>query len=399
MINKHLNRYYNAEHKYPACCSLHSTFSFVVLTLFINFPISVLGTNLRVSLNYFDTIKSQKFIEGVYSTVSEGVSQVKRNVKRLDEVDTLYIQPNLYNYAAMLQNTNYWQFYRLSAEDGRGNHQQIDISPRSSVKVGPYFGWRWLFLGYTFDVGSMGKATQNTEFSLSLYSAKIGGDFVYIRNKGDFEIGKVKGFPGVRNHSLKGTTFNGMKAYSTMLNVYYIFNNRRFSYPAAYAQSTVQRISAGSFILGLRYDHHKIHFDYHQLPESLRYTSTGKELLMDAMKLDKIHYYNASLSFGYAYNWVIARNLLFNISLMPAVGYKKTKGEPWEKEVLIDDIRSLNFDFTTRAGLVWNNSKYYAGASFINYIYGYKRTYFNFRNSINYLNFYVGFNFHSRSKK
>ena len=67
-----------------------------------------------------------------------------------------------------------------------------------------------------------------------------------------------------------------------------------------------------------------------------------------------------------------------------------------EKEVLIDDIRSLNFDFTTRAGLVWNNSKYYIGTSFINYIYGYNRGYFNLRNSISYLNFYVGFNFHQR---
>lgn len=376
-----------------------SFISEIIFLLLISNPLSCWSTGISTYI-LGDSIQIDDVRDKWLFNVSDGVDKVKRGVKRgvkrLQEVDTLYIQPNLYNYAAMVQNTNYWQKYRFTAEDNRGNHQQIEISPRSSFKIGPYFGWRWLFLGYTFDVGNIGKATQNTEFSLSLYSAKIGGDLVIIRNKSDFEIGNTKGFRGVNRNQLKGTPFNGLKAYSTMVNIYYIFNHRKFSYPAAYAQSTIQRISAGSFILGLRYDHHKIHFDYRQLPQSLLFTPGGNELLMDEMKMDKIHYYNASLSFGYSYNWVIARNLLLNLSLTPAIGYKKTKGEPWEKDVLIDDIKSFNIDFTSRAGLVWNNSKYYIGTSFINYIYGYNRGYFNLRNSISYLNFYVGFNFHQR---
>lgn len=344
-----------------------------------------------------DSVQSPGLARELLSTVSEGVAEVKRKVKKLDDVDTLYIEPNHFNYAAMLQNTNYWQHYRLRAKNDVGNYQEIDVAPRSSVKVGPYFGWRWLFLGYTFDVGSIGRATRNTEFNLSIYTSKIGGDFMYIRNKADFKLGRVKGFAGVNSGAFDGHDFNGMKAYSTMANVYYVFNHRRFSYPAAYAQSTVQRISAGSFILGLRYDHHKIHFDHRQLPAALLHTPQGKPALFDAMKIGTINYYNAGLSLGYAYNWVIARNLLFNISLMPAIGYKKTKGEPWDKKVLLDDVRTFNFDFTSRAALVWNNTRYYAGASFVNYVYGYNRAYFHFRNSISYLNFYFGLNF-SRKK-
>ena len=344
-----------------------------------------------------DSVQSSGFAHELITSMSEGVAQVKQRVKKLDDVDTLYIEPNHFNYAAMLQNTNYWQHYRLRAKGSAGNYQQIDISPRSSVKVGPYFGWRWLFLGYTFDVGSIGKATRNTEFNLSIYTSKIGGDFMYIRNKADFKLGRVKGFTGIHSGAFDGQDFNGMKAYSTMANVYYVFNHRRFSYPAAYAQSTVQRLSAGSFILGLRYDHHKILFDHRQLPASLLYTPQGESVLFDAMKIGTINYYNAGISLGYAYNWVIARNLLFNVSLMPAIGYKKTKGVPWDKKVLLDDVRTFNIDFTSRAALVWNNTRCYAGASFINYVYGYNRAYFHFRNSISYLNFYFGVNF-SRKK-
>ena len=346
-----------------------------------------------------DTLQSVTFVDNVVSSVTEELAEVKRKVEKLDAYDENYIEPNHYNYTFMLQNTNYWQHYRLRATDTSGRHQQIDISPRSSIKVGPYFGWRWLFLGYTFDVGSMGKATKNTEFTLSLYSAKIGGDLMYIRNKDNFQLGGVKGFSGVRPNALRGTDFNGMKSYTTMAHIYYVFNNRRFSYPAAYAQSTVQRVSAGSLILGLRYDHHKIHFDHRQLPSSLQYAPDGTPLLFDAMKIGRVNYYNLGLSVGYAYNWVFAPNCLFNISLSPSLGYKKTKGQPWDESVLISDVKTLNFDFTSRAALVWNNSRLYAGASFVNYIYGYNRALFRFRNSICYLNFYVGFNFHRREKR
>lgn len=357
------------------------------------FFILLVSVFARLSATPADTLESVSLARTLVTTVAEELDEVKRKVKELDVYDETYIEPNHFNYAAMLQNTNYWQHYRLRATDEAGRHQQIDISPQSAVKVGPYFGWRWLFLGYTFDVGSMGKATKNTEFTLALYSAKIGGDLMYIRNKENFKLGEVRGFSGVHNKAFDGVNFNGMKSYTTMINIYYVFNHRHFSYPAAYAQSTVQRISAGSFLLGLRYDHHKIHFDHRQLPLALREGSGGEPLLFEAMKMGKVNYYNAGVSFGYAYNWVPARNLLFNISLCPSLGYKKTRGVPWNEEVFLNDVKSLNLDFTTRAALVWNNTRWYAGTSFVNYVYGYNRAYFNFRNSISYLNFYVGFNF------
>ena len=75
-------------------------------------------------MNPNDTITSSRFIDGVFTSVTDGVTHVKKKVKKLDEVDTLYIQPNQYNYAAMLQNTNYWQHYRLSADDGSNNNQR-----------------------------------------------------------------------------------------------------------------------------------------------------------------------------------------------------------------------------------------------------------------------------------
>ena len=73
------------------------------------------------------------------------------------------------------------------------------------------------------------------------------------------------------------------------LNLYYIFNNRRFSYPAAFSQSTNQRRNAGSFIAGFSVSTHNLNFDYTKLPEIIQ------ETMNPGMKVKHIKYTNISL--------------------------------------------------------------------------------------------------------
>ena len=51
-------------------------------------------------------------------------------VKRFSQIDTAYIEPQRYNYALMLQNTNTYEMYRISNR----LHQTVQLSPR--------IGWR-----------------------------------------------------------------------------------------------------------------------------------------------------------------------------------------------------------------------------------------------------------------
>ncbi len=325
-------------------------------------------------------------------------SWLKRFIKNFDEYDRTYIAPNYYNYTAMLQNTNFYQLYRMTGTDKDGNHQTIQVTPSPSFKVGPYFGWRWIFLGYTFDVSHPRSAVKTTEMNLSLYSSMLGCDFVYIRNTGDFSIRKVSGFSDEISHSVKGRKFSGMDAYTFSANVYYVFNHRHFSYPAAYAQSTVQRKSCGSWILGLNYSQQQINFDYTRLPSELVTPLPGsvETPVMDELKISKIDYKSYSISGGYAYNWVFAPKWLFSVSLTPAIGLKQAKGERIRREDIWMNVRNLKFDFISRAGLVWNDSHFFAGASFISHLYDYQKNSYSLSNNINYLNVYFGFMFHRK---
>lgn len=352
-------------------------------------------TNLNVTSDTTKTeIKNRPFKEKIKRTGS----WLKRFIKEFDNYDTSYIEPNYYNYTAMVQNTNFYQFYRIKGTDKEGVSQTLQANPQPGFKAGPYFGWRWIFLGYTFDIGHPGTATKSTEFNLSLYSSMIGCDVVYIRNTDDFTLRKVSGFSEDIMHSVRKQKFSGMKTYTLSIGAYYIFNHRHFSYPAAYSQSTVQRKSCGSVVLGFNYSHQSIDFDYTRLPRPLIEPDeeTGHTPLIDELKVSDINYRNCSINAGYAYNWVFARNWLLSLSLTPSIGFKWSKGERFRGETIWKNAKNMKFDFISRAGLVWNNSHYFAGASLITHVYDYQKNKYSLSNYVNYLNIYVGLFFNKK---
>lgn len=323
-------------------------------------------------------------------------SLVYRFIKNFDEYDTTYISPNYYNYTAMLQNTNYFQHYKLVGKNEDGQRQSIATKPEPSVKVGPYFGWRYIFLGYTFDVAHPQRLGKSSEFNLSLYSSMLGCDFVYMRNDGNYKLRKAVGFEGVEPTSVKGIPFGGISASTLSFEAYYVFNHRHFSYPAAYNQSTVQRKSCGSGMLGVGYSKQSIDFDYTKLP--LELIGADGENIIDELKFTDINYKYFYISGGYAYNWVFARNWLFGVSVMPSIGLRKVKGERLSGMDVLLDLKNFSFDCTSRAGVVWNNTHWFAGVSAISHLYMYRKERLTITNSVNYFNLYFGFFFHRKKQ-
>lgn len=319
----------------------------------------------------------------------------KRAIKKFmnfSDFDTLYISPNRYNYALMVTHFSNFEYYSVTSE--LPQPQKLSFSPNPHNKIGLYFGWRWIFLGWSVDVDDIYRKTnrknRGTEFDLSLYSSKLGVDIFYRRTGNNYKIHKIRGFSDEipSNYS---ENFNGLKVDIKGLNLYYIFNNRKFSYPAAFSQSTNQRRNAGTFIAGFSISKHNLDFDYLQLPEYIQAN------MNPGMKVNKIKYTNANISFGYAYNWVFARNCLACISLTPAIAYKASdvdaethEGKQWYSK--------FNLDFLLRAGVVYNNGKYFVGSSFVGKNYNYHRNNFSLDNGFGTLQIYAGFNFNLRKE-
>ena len=144
---------------------------------------------------------------------------------------------------------------------------------------------------------------------------------------------------------------------------------------------------------------HELNFDYRELPENLP--------LSDDLKFKQNKYWNLSISAGYGYNWVFKKNCLLNISLTPAIGYTHNYGHTTlntdtdaKEQLLFKNFNRNNFHLncTGRLGVVWNNTKYFAGMSLIVHTFNFKHTNLFTNNTFGTLNFYVGLNFMKRKE-
>jgi len=356
------------------------------ISLLVSFSLQAQSEKAGITVN--DSIQED-------SVTTPKPSAFKRAIKKFmnfSDFDTLYISPNRYNYALMATHFSNFEYYSVTSEFPQP--QKLSFSPNPHNKIGLYFGWRWIFLGWSVDIDDIYRKTnrknKGTEFDLSLYSSKLGVDIFYRRTGNNYKIHKIRGFYD-EIPSDYSEDFSGLKVDIKGLNLYYIFNNRKFSYPAAFTQSTNQRRNAGTFIAGFSISKHNLDFDYQQLPAYIQ------ERMNPGMKVNKIKYTNANISFGYAYNWVFARNCLACLSLTPAIAYKASdvdaetqEGKAWYSK--------FNLDFLLRAGVVYNNGKYFVGTSFVGKNYNYHRNNFSLDNGFGTLQVYVGFNFHLRKE-
>ena len=330
-------------------------------------------------------------IEHIGEDVARTIRHTGRKLRKVvNNIDTAYISPNRYNFAFMLEHSTWYEHYRLGSTENE-RPQSLNFAPNMGMKLGVYFGWRWIFLGYTFDIEDLLKSNKNkvdkTEMSLNIYSSKFGIDLYYRKTGSDFKLRSYTGFN--TNARFDEQDFGGLQSKIKGLNAYWIFNHRKFSYPAVYSQSTNQRKSAGSFMAGFSYSQHSIYFDYTQLPTEL------KNNINSNLRFNKVKYSDYSLGFGYGYNWVFKKNWVANLSLLPGIGFKKAKID----DILYNDnhwIRDINFDLITRAGVTYNNSKWFVGASLVMHTYDYRETNLSVTNSFGTLRIYAGFNFYKR---
>lgn len=322
------------------------------------------------------------------------VTDVSRYLKACD---TIYVSRNRYDGMLMLDNLNLLQRIRISGRNNEGKHQTLTLAPVHTMRLGPYGGWLGITLGYSFGLVPDRYGSHTFDFSATAYSAKVGFDFRYTRAKGNFNLLNATGFDGIDADRLTNIRLETMTCNTTAINLYYVFNHHHFSYPAAMAMTTVQLRSAGSWLMGMRYDQQRITFDADKTERVLQQLSPTVRL-MDELRFSSVNYHQVSFSLGYAYNFVPHRGWLLSFGGTPLLGYKYQKGESISTQKIWRSIRNLNFDFIFRAGVVWTTGRYYVGGSTVSYFYDYRDEGFHLTNSLHYLRLYLGLYFHRQKK-
>jgi hypothetical protein len=349
-----------------------------ILLLLLQLPSA---ESLAQNTIHLDSLNLLKYPGYIIDYTQKGIKYTDSIIdKYLDGNDIRYKTPNLFVWRFMLQYSNYYEYYKFSA---RNNPQSFTLSPDNSNKLGLYVGWKWIFLGWSFNLD---RDNTSKDWNFSFYTAKVGID-VFHRNTGEnFKLRKLSGFKNpVSGDNLvpQQQLFSGIAVKQTGMNVYYIFNNEEFSYPAAYSQSTNQRISCGSFILGASYSQQSFRMDVTKFDNNIR------ETMHPSLNFNHIEYHDYSINAGYTYNWVFAKNCLANISLTPALGYKYSCVKSEENQSIFNNI---NVDLVSRAALVYNNTRWYAGVSLVSHTYTYRKSALSIINGFGVVNVYSGIN-------
>ena len=210
---------------------------------------------------------------------------------------------------------------------------QYSISENLCRKIGLEVGYGKVTLGYGLEVGPRSASKKRT-FAFNILGRSLGVHLNYFKINNPFNSGMTIGNEEDEYYLHDEFTSSELAVLrSFSVDAYYVFNNKRFAYPAAYKKNLVQRRTAGSWMLTACY----MQGDLYNSPEA----SWDSYNLLDCFSTMQ-----ASLGGGYSVNFVLwhkdpvnhrdngLRNLTVNLTAMPVItlfNYLKTTSYEYEE--------------------------------------------------------------------
>ena len=250
-----------------------------------------------------------------------------------------------------------WLFRLLGNQTGNyihvkgtvnGLYSKYDLHTKTNYTLGLEVNYCDVAATFSINPAKIGGDYNDYEFTFEYHGQQISFDISYLRAtslKGDIQ------YRDIDHLDEEGLRMNVVNA-----SAYYIFNHRKFSYPAALFQNYYQLRSAGSWLAGLSVQSGSI--------------KTTDELKARSPQAPEVHltFANIALGGGYGYNFVFGRHSqwLFHLSALPsAVLYKHNKLTV-NNEEMRDNRMCFNMIFNERASVVYHFSpRLNTGASLI----------------------------------
>jgi hypothetical protein len=185
--------------------------------------------------------------------------------------------------------------------------------------------YRGLAVALAFNPASMFGKKTSTEINVNSYGNHFGFDFIYETN------GKFNSVIEADGVEFELGSF--VREKSLTINAYYAFNGNKFSYPAAFSQSYVQKRSAGSLMAGISYHRGSVTLMDDRKKNVYEYENEYENKYYDTNDFEKIKMSYASIGVGYGYNYVPSRNWVLHISALPSIVF-------WRENKLIKTISS-----------------------------------------------------------
>lgn len=226
-------------------------------------------------------------------------------------------------------------------------YSKADLSTSHKTTFSLAAIYRGIGVGVAINPAKWKGLYKDYEFNLNYYSSRLSLDASYQRSES--LAGDITGDRGDQRLESGDVT---MKVLN--LAGYYTFNHRRFSFPAAFTQSYIQRRSAGSWLAGISYQGGSI--------------ETNDALFARSPNAPDVRIYigHIGIGGGYGYNWVLGKRWLLHFSMLPTfVVYNRNNMTVNGDRKKAQHMR-FNMIFNERAAIVYNFSpRYFAGATLV----------------------------------
>lgn len=267
--------------------------------------------------------------------------------KTFNSYDTAYVYSCPKKWKVMLKANTKWDTYHINAHEKSEPSMFYNTEPRTTA------GFRLSFMAVGFeympDIDNllMGKVIDHRRTRFTFTCSRIIAEAYYNKNTG---VSRVNRFGDYREGRLINEKFDGLTSSTLGVDLFYVFNHRKYAHAAAYCFSKIQRRSAGSFILGLQYVDQDMTLDLSRLPDAIKPYNLWGDCVF------RIHHYDYALNVGYGYNWVFRPNWLFNIMASPSVGITHS---------VVDNIdmprNKFALNLRARMALVRNKGNFFYG--------------------------------------
>lgn len=251
----------------------------------------------------------------------------------LSRVDTNYLGTYSRPWRlSLMYNASHFRSY-ASVDD---NSYFLSTKVTNRVSIG--IGYQGLAFNYNYRLGSR----KNMELSIQAYGRQMGFEMKFHgSDKIDVELVTDEG-------QRQRLDISGVELFMYLVDGYYAFNHRKFSYPAALAQSKIQKRSAGSLLAG---------FSLSMVGIEITDPDDGLSESSAELRL--------SLGMGYGYNWAFqGGKLLLHASFIPMLNLvdRDVVKERGEKKFKKSDVDRFSFVNIFRVGVFYGISdRLYAG--------------------------------------
>lgn len=232
--------------------------------------------------------------------------------KTFNSYDPDYVVGVGKNWKVMTKSYNWMTSYMMFFHDDRTLHMRSNIYN----DLGAYVCFMAVSLGYTAKldnlIGHGRKTRENLSFSFT--TSRFHAALNYWKTIGDMKITHLGDY-NFGNHF--AYDFDAVKMRSFSGEAYYFFNHLKYSQAAAYCFSKYQLKGAGSWMVGLAFNHQTLDMDFSQLPKEML------EYLPSLADKYRFHFNDYDLMCGYGHNWVPhPKRWVINLTALPSIGYR-----------------------------------------------------------------------------